>query len=231
MMVIMVGDMGETKINILKRDFSVEKVKSSFSKVAWFYDFWSRFTEEEAVNKALEMAKIKNGEKVLEVAVGTGIVFENFVKLNPEGKNEGIDISDDMLKRAKKRLKGVNNKSYNLNEGNALNLPYQDQYFDVIINNYMLDLFPEEKFDEVLREFNRVLKPGGRLVITSMSFGEKWYNRIWFYIAKYFPYMITYCRPIKLEENIKLSGFELLETEEISQNTFPSEVIKARKTK
>jgi len=51
---------GETKINILKRDFSVEKVKSSFSKVAWFYDFWSRFTEEKAVSKALKMAKIKN---------------------------------------------------------------------------------------------------------------------------------------------------------------------------
>lgn len=80
----------KTKINILKRDFSVEKIKNSFSKVAWFYDLWSRFAEEKAVNKALEMSKIKNGEKVLEVAVGTGIMFEHIVKLNPEGENEEI---------------------------------------------------------------------------------------------------------------------------------------------
>ncbi|NIV98777.1 methyltransferase domain-containing protein, partial [Candidatus Saccharibacteria bacterium] len=61
-------------------------------------------TESRARNRALELAEIQNGQKILEVAVGTGLAFYEIVKRNPDGTNIGIDISAGMLEKAQKRL-------------------------------------------------------------------------------------------------------------------------------
>lgn len=217
-------------MKILKRDYSSDLIKKYYSKVVKFYDLWGKFTEEKALNEAIKLANIKNGEKLLEAAAGTGKTFEKIIRnYNSNGENIGIDISPHMLKKAKQRLSNIDKNKYNLIEGDILDLPYKDNYFDIIINNYMLDLFPESKFDEVLKEFKRVLKPEGKIVITFMSFGDKWYHKIWFYISKYFPKLLTNCRPILIEDNLKRNSFEIMEKKIISQNTFPSEIIKAKK--
>ena len=216
-------------MRVLERKFNTEKVKKDFSKVVWIYDFWSSLTESKAAKKIIELAEIKNGENILEVAVGTGELFEQIVKMNTEGKNEGIDLSPSMLENAKKKLNNENPKNYNLTEGDAFNLKYSDNEFDLIINNYMFDLLPEKDFARILHEFDRVLKPGGRVAVSTMSLGNKWYNKMWFYISKYFPDLMTGCRPIDLKVFIKESGFENLVSISISQNTFPSEIIRAEK--
>jgi len=77
----------------LPRTFQVKAVQKAYSHVAWTYDIWSRFTESKAPEKALELAEIQNGENILEVAVGTGIVFEEIVKCNRDGKNVGMDLT------------------------------------------------------------------------------------------------------------------------------------------
>ena len=69
------------------------------------YDIWGNLTESRARNRALELAEIKNGQNILEVAVGTGLAFYEIVKRNPDGTNIGVDISEGMLKRAEKRLR------------------------------------------------------------------------------------------------------------------------------
>ena len=66
-----------------------DEVRAAYRKVAWVYDLWSGLTESKARRRCLEVAVIKDGESVLEVAVGTGILFEKLLRLNPTGRNEG----------------------------------------------------------------------------------------------------------------------------------------------
>jgi ubiquinone/menaquinone biosynthesis C-methylase UbiE len=217
------------KEKMLNRKFSEDEVKNSYSKVAWFYDFWSWLTESKAAEKVIEIADIKDGESILEVAVGTGLVFKEILKRNPSGINKGTDISPTMLSRADKRLGESNNSNYKLELGNAYNLPFKDNSFDLVVNNFMIDLLPEEDFKIILSEFFRVLKPSGRAVISTMAFGQKWVNKFWHWIARTFPGLLTGCRPVSIIRNLEEVGFIIEETEQISQNTFPAEVIGARK--
>jgi len=171
------------------------------------------------------MAEINDGENILEVAVGTGIVFEEVSKRNPNGKNIGIDLSPGMLAKAIKRLE----HSYQnyLNYGNAFSLPFKNNQFDLVINNYMFDLLPEEKFEAILLEFKRVLKNPGQVVITNMASGKYWFNKFWAWLAKASSSILTGCRPVSLEGYLKKAGFSNIQVVSVSQNTFPSEVLKA----
>jgi ubiquinone/menaquinone biosynthesis C-methylase UbiE len=117
-----------------------------------------------------------------------------------------------------------------LKEGDALNIDFDDNTFDIVINNFMVDLMPQESFDKIAHEFHRILKPQGILTISTFSFGKKRVNKMWLWVAKYFPDLLTGCRPVAFKENLVKAGFKIERVIEISQNTFPSEIIKARKT-
>jgi len=213
----------------LNRKFSENKVKDSYTKVAWFYDIWSLLTESKAAKKVIALANIKDGESILEVAVGTGLVFKDILKRNLSGTNKGIEISPSMVSRAKKRLHKLDRSNYTLEIGNAYQLPYQDNSFDLVINNFMLDLLPEEDFAGVLSEFYRVIKPSGRAVISTMAFGEFWYNKFWYWVARKFPDLLTGCRPVSIVHSLEDVGFTVGQIVQISQNTFPAEVVEATK--
>jgi len=213
---------------ILKRKFSKKQTRTDYARIIKFYDSWSAITERKALDEALRMANIQNGQKILEVAVGTGHFFERVVQINSKGENIGIDLSSKMLERACKKLKKHPLPSWELIMADACQLPFKNDQFDLLINNYMLDLLPEDLFIPIFREFRRVLKPGGILIITSMDFGSKWYHKFWFWIAKYFPRLMTNCRPINIVPYLREMGFNILETKKISQNSFPSKVIKAQ---
>jgi ubiquinone/menaquinone biosynthesis C-methylase UbiE len=120
-------------------------------------------------------------------------------------------------------------KNYRLNLGDAYNLEYEDDSFDILINNYMFDLLPEGDFTTVLTEFKRVLRPGGRLVLVNMAKGERWYNFIWEIVYRISPASFGGCRGIYLLPYVESMGFKQVKREFISQMTFPSEVVYAIK--
>jgi ubiquinone/menaquinone biosynthesis C-methylase UbiE len=203
---------------------SREDIRRIYSKLSGIYDIWGAATESKAINKALQFAEIKDGESILEVAVGTGRVFEKIVSLNRNGRNEGLDLSPDMLAVARKHLKGKGS-NYSLRVADAYLLPFPDITFDLVVNNYMFDLLPEEDFPSILSEFKRVLKSGGRLVITSMTRGRKWYSHTWDRLLHEFPHLLAGCRPISLRADVDRAGFENVREEYVSQFTLPSLVI------
>jgi ubiquinone/menaquinone biosynthesis C-methylase UbiE len=212
---------------ILPRQVQESDIKSAYSKVAWFYNFWSWLTESKAAKTVLDFAEIKDGERILEVAVGTGPVFAGIVRRNQHGVSEGVDISESMLRRANRRMKDYPKERYHLQIGSAYKLPFESETFDLLVNNFMLDLLPEKDFVLLLSEYKRVLKPGGRLVLSTMTFGRKWHNKIWDWMAVHAPSVLTGCRPVNIAPYVKQAGFKLLQSVFISQNTFPSEVLKA----
>lgn len=214
---------------MLSRSMDLEQTRKIYQKVAWFYDFWSWLTESKAINKVIDLADIRNGEKILEVACGTGVALEEILRANPEGENIGIDLSPHMLAKAKKRLSKYNQHHLTLQEVNIFDMDIDSQQFDLIINNFMIDLIPAEKFDEIIQIFFNLLKPGGRLVISTFAFGTKRVNKVWPWVAEHFPSLLTGCRPVKIQPCLTEAGFRIQQSVEVSQNTFPSEVILANK--
>ena len=112
-------------MKVLERNLDKAKTKKSFKKVARFYNFWSWLTESKAAAEVIRLSEIKDGKKILEIACGTGVVFEQIVNRNPNGINIGIDLSPDMLNKAKKRLQN-NAGNFELKEEDALNPGFQD---------------------------------------------------------------------------------------------------------
>ena len=210
---------------MLTRTFSKEQTRKNFSGVAWFYDLWGRFTEYKALNMAINISGLTNNVNVIDVGVGTGQLFSRILEINTKGLNSGMDLSLDMINKVNKKFKNTDRKII-LAEGNAYNLPYKDEQFDFLFSSYMMDLLPEKDFRFLLSEFNRVMKPGATGLIISMSMGNHWYNRIWFLTAKYFPSLLTECRPVQLSGYLADVKFNITEQKVISQNTFPSEIIK-----
>jgi ubiquinone/menaquinone biosynthesis C-methylase UbiE len=185
-------------------------IYDSLSKI---YDIWGNLTESHARSRAMELAEIKNGQKILEVAVGTGLAFYEIVKRNPDGTNIG-------------HLSGAN---YELKQASAFQLEGEDAQFDVLINNYMFDLIPFDQMDAILAEFKRVLKTGGKLVLVNMTIGEKFGSGIYDFMYRVSPRLMGGCRGIRLSEKLNEHGFNVKVREYHQQCLLPSEVILAQK--
>lgn len=202
-----------------------DAVADVYNRIAPIYDMWAWLTESRARDRCLDLAAIRDGESVLEVAVGTGIAFEHIVKANPTGRNEGVDLTEAMLARAERRIARLGVDNFRLAIGDAYALDSADDEFDLLINNYMFDLLPQQDFPAVLTEFKRVLRPGGRLILVNMTAGERWYNGIWARVYRISPALLGGCRGVQVLPVMQKCGFLETRREYVSQMTFPSEII------
>src|SRR5689334_17185450 len=84
-----------------------DEVRSTYERVAPFYDWFALLAESRARRRCIELTAIRDGEAVLEVAVGTGLAFAEILRANPSGRNEGIDLTAGMLRRAEARARKI----------------------------------------------------------------------------------------------------------------------------
>lgn len=114
---------------------------------------------------AVNHVGVQPTDHVLEIGCGPGLGVEFLSKLATEGLIVGLDPSSVVLKQARKRnASAMNSGRVELREGAMPNLPFKNDQFDKVlsVNNVMLWPQPERSMNELWR----VLKPGGRLVIT-----------------------------------------------------------------
>jgi ubiquinone/menaquinone biosynthesis C-methylase UbiE len=208
---------------------SQDEIGHVYDRLSGIYDIWGKLTESRARRRAIELACIKDGQSVLEVAVGTGLAFFEIVKRNPNGRNVGIDLSTGMLSKARKRLGKLSGAHYELSYGTAFDLKTENESVDLLMNNYMFDLIPYEEMDKVLMEFKRVLKKGGRLILVNMTEGERFGSKLYDFIYNLSPKTMGGCRGVRLSEKLKSHGFTIEVREYQQQMLFPSEVILAHK--
>ncbi len=196
--------------------------------VAPTHDLAAKILESKARSLGLELLSIADGEAFLEVAVGTGLSFTRVLRANTTGINVGIDLSPAMLNRAKRKVQKIGAHA-ELLVGDAYQLPFESESFDALLNSYMFDLLPEDDFPGVLSEFFRVLRPGGRLVMMNLTTAESTPQKLWDTIYSIYPPLLGGCRGVRVSPALKTMGFSEIQRTFIVQNSFPSEVIHARR--
>ena len=157
------------------------------------------------------------------------MAFYEIVKRNPNGTNTGVDLSQGMLGKAKKRLNKTPHSNFSLSVGTAFKLEIADESIDILMNNYMFDLMPFEDMDKVLIEFKRILKKEGKLVLVNMTEGEGFGSKLYDFIYNISPRTMGGCRGVKLSNKLRKHGFRVESREYYQQMLFPSEVILAYK--
>src|SRR4051794_15443621 len=125
--------------------------------------------------RAVDLARVSHGDRVLDVATGTGDLA---VELRSRGAEVvGLDFSERMLELAREKAPDVHFEA-----GNALELPYADDEFDAVTVGFGARNF--EDLRAGLSEMARVTRPGGRVVVLEITTPQRpplsWFFRVWF---------------------------------------------------
>jgi demethylmenaquinone methyltransferase / 2-methoxy-6-polyprenyl-1,4-benzoquinol methylase len=143
-------------------------VKDLFAALAKRYDvmtdLWTLGLHRLWKRQAMERLALKPGDRVLDVATGTGdLAFMEEAVVGPQGLVVGVDSCAPMLEVARERQQGA----VDFQEGDAMNLQFPDASFDVVTIGFGLRNVADRV--QALREFRRVLRPGGRVMVLDFS--------------------------------------------------------------
>jgi arsenite methyltransferase len=111
---------------------------------------------------------LEAGEEVLDVGSGAGtdsLVAAQMI--GPGGRVTGVDMTPEMLAKARAAAAEMGASNVEFLEGEAERLPFEDESFDVVLSNGVIDLIPDK--DAVFFEIQRVLRPGGRIQIADVT--------------------------------------------------------------
>jgi arsenite methyltransferase len=114
------------------------------------------------------LGRLEPGERVLDLGSGAGtdsLVASQMV--GEDGRVTGIDMTPEMLAKARAAAAAMGAANVELVEGEAERLPFPDESFDVVVSNGVIDLIPDKSV--AFAELFRVLTPGGRMQIADVT--------------------------------------------------------------
>jgi len=139
-----------------------ERVQKVYNTYAGFYDILFGIISEPGRSTAISRLPLRPGDRILEVGVGTGLslpLFPSHCRVN------GIDLSEKMLKRARKKIELHRLSHVNIERMDASKMAFADNSFDAVFAAYLITAVPEPW--RVLSEIKRVCKRGGKIVLVN----------------------------------------------------------------
>jgi ubiquinone/menaquinone biosynthesis C-methylase UbiE len=181
------------------------------------YDRASRWSgleepfERRARTTGLRLLRVQPGARVLELGCGDGGALVTLARaVGPAGQVVGLDLSPAMVRRAATRLRraGLAERT-DLAVADACAIPFAEASFDAVFMSFTLELFDTPEIPLVLAECGRVLRPGGRIGVVSLSRAApvRWPTRLYERLHDRFPATLD-CRPIHARLALEAAGFE-----------------------
>lgn len=115
----------------------------------------------------LAFSSVKEGDVVLDLGSGAGIdILLAAKKVGPKGRAIGIDMTDEMIAKAKANILAAGLTNAEVRKGIIEQLPVEDASVDWVVSNCVINLSPEKH--KVFAEIARVLKPGGKMLVSDI---------------------------------------------------------------
>jgi demethylmenaquinone methyltransferase/2-methoxy-6-polyprenyl-1,4-benzoquinol methylase len=217
---------------MIEAPVATDAIRRAYDLLSPVYGWCVAPLERKPKLRGLELGDIKPEDRVLEVAVGTGAAMLEILKrVDKTNIVSGVDLSHRMLQKSRRLVAKTGFTNVELYQADARSLPFEDGFFDVLFNSYMLDLVPLAEIPVVLAEFKRVLKDNGRLVLVNMSRGRhmtRWEKLYQATPRRLIPYLYGGCRPVFTEESARQAGFREVRRELIHHG-FTSEIVIGKK--
>ena len=126
-------------------------------------------------DQTLGLMDFKPTDRVLDLGCGTGWASRRLARMVPEGEVVGIDVADEMLRRAEQASSGIANVRYLW--GSAEKIPAADNSFDKVLSVESFYYYADQ--GKALDELRRVMAPGGRLFILINLYRDNHYSLLW----------------------------------------------------
>jgi len=166
------------------------------------------------------LASLREGETVLDLGSGAG--FDCFLAANKVGENGrviGVDMTPEMIEKARENTEEGDYRNVEFRLGEIENLPVADNSVDIVISNCVINLSPDKR--RVFMEAFRVLKPGGRLMVSDMVLLKELPDFIKNSIEAYIGCLSGAIMKDEYTEAIKAAGFQ--EVRIMDETSFPIE--------
>ena len=181
------------------------------SETKQFYDRFGRkqdsqaFYEDPGLDDLIAHSAFHQAQSVFELGCGTGrFALRLLAECLPSSASYlGIDLSRTMIDIAEERLAPFAGRAKVLRTDGGIEFPLPDHSVDRVIATYVLDVLPTKDIERVVRESERVLRPGGKLCLTSLTKGTTLSSRVvaglWSVLFYLRAAWVGGCRPIELE--------------------------------
>ncbi len=206
-----------------------ESTRAYYDKISGVYDLLSERAEEPMRERGLELLDAKPGEKILEVGCGTGhstIALATCV--GNTGHVDALDLSPKMIRQAEANVHAMElNDRVTFIVGDAMKMDTPDGKYDAVFMSFTLELFDTPELAKVLAEMRRVLRPGGRIGVVSVSHegDDSAALKVYEWAHLHFPNLVD-CRPIYVQRLLESEGFSILNAETQSM-WIPVEIVVA----
>ena len=222
--------------NQLRQQASVHPTRRVYNLSAPLYPLSSLLFHRRAHQRLMELAGNLDGQKVIDVAAGSGELFRQLLKVNPGGLTVGVDLSPAMMTKVRKSVrKSLNGRRghnghngngrrfhYGLQIADARHMPFRDGSLDSLFNCYLLELLPAGDLPGTLSEFRRVLKPGGRMLFTLISDESPDFNLFYNAARAAMPAFWGPLIASRMPEYLEQQSFRILHCETVKQAWYPT---------
>lgn len=180
--------------------------------------------ERQAIARALDLAAIEHGDRLLDVATGTGLVLRTLAERPGRPAHaEGVDASAGMLACVGRLPAG-----WTTRQADARHLPHPDRGLDVVIAAYLLQVLDAADRRAVLAEVRRVLRPGGRFVAVTTWSAQRPATAVLATLAAVAPESLVGLTPHDPREELHPAGL-VLERAVALHHGYPSLILRARR--
>jgi demethylmenaquinone methyltransferase/2-methoxy-6-polyprenyl-1,4-benzoquinol methylase len=191
---------------------SLDEAESYYSRLSSFYDLLAH-SEKKFIKRGIDLLNPRQSDRILEIGSGTGYAQIYINRKLDSGLCIGLDLSAGMCLTAHRNLSrsGLSH-SINIIRSDSMPTPFQAGSFDAVFISFTLELFDTPQIPIVLREFSRVLKPGGKLVVVALSKDQPlpWAGKLYENLHVRFPRVLD-CRPIPVRDLVEKDDFEIIE--------------------